>query len=46
MIEAASSGLLVVSTKVGGVPEILPQEMIEFAAARPEGEYLLTMLKL
>ncbi|ORY21988.1 transferase [Naematelia encephala] len=33
IIEAASAGLFVVSTKVGGVPEILPEDMIEFAHA-------------
>ncbi|WWC88843.1 uncharacterized protein L201_003758 [Kwoniella dendrophila CBS 6074] len=36
IIEAASSGLFVVATKVGGVPEILPKDMIEFARADEE----------
>lgn len=31
IIEAACAGLYIVSTKVGGVPEILPHDMIEFA---------------
>jgi phosphatidylinositol N-acetylglucosaminyltransferase subunit A len=31
IVEAASCGLLVVSTKVGGVPEVLPDEMIIYA---------------
>ncbi|EPZ36860.1 Glycosyl transferase, family 1 domain-containing protein [Rozella allomycis CSF55] len=31
IVEAACCGLLVVSTKVGGVPEVLPEEMILFA---------------
>ncbi|KAL0958026.1 hypothetical protein HGRIS_000202 [Hohenbuehelia grisea] len=31
MLEAACAGLYVVSTRVGGVPEILPQDMISFA---------------
>ncbi|CDZ97278.1 glycosyltransferase family 4 protein [Phaffia rhodozyma] len=31
IIEAAATGLLVVSTRVGGVPEILPEDMICFA---------------
>lgn len=31
IVEAASCGLLVVSTKVGGVPEVLPIEMIIFS---------------
>nr|XP_019045831.1 phosphatidylinositol glycan, class A [Kwoniella bestiolae CBS 10118]OCF24761.1 phosphatidylinositol glycan, class A [Kwoniella bestiolae CBS 10118] len=36
IIEAASAGLFVVATKVGGVPEILPEDMIEFARADEE----------
>lgn len=31
ILEAASCGLFVVSTKVGGVPEVLPSSMIKFA---------------
>ncbi|KAJ6616510.1 glycosyltransferase family 4 protein [Mycena sp. CBHHK59/15] len=31
MLEAACAGLYVVSTRVGGVPEILPKDMISFA---------------
>jgi phosphatidylinositol glycan class A protein len=31
LLEAASCGLFVVSTKVGGVPEVLPPSMIRFA---------------
>jgi len=31
LLEAASCGLFVVSTKVGGVPEVLPPSMIVFA---------------
>lgn len=31
MLEAACAGLYVVSTRVGGVPEILPPDMISFA---------------
>ena len=38
IIEAASAGLFVVRTKVGGVPEILPEDMIEFTRADEEGE--------
>merc|ERR1719268_449549 len=30
IVEAASCGLLVVSTKVGGIPEVLPEEYIQF----------------
>ncbi|TPX34832.1 phosphatidylinositol N-acetylglucosaminyltransferase [Synchytrium microbalum] len=33
ILEAASCGLLVVSTRVGGVPEILPEDLILFAQA-------------
>ena len=31
LLEAASCGLFVVTTKVGGVPEVLPPAMIKFA---------------
>eukprot|EP00744_Colponema_vietnamica_P001682 GILI01002761.1.p1 GENE.GILI01002761.1~~GILI01002761.1.p1 ORF type:complete len:502 (+),score=105.46 GILI01002761.1:128-1507(+) len=31
IVEAASCGLMVVSTKVGGVPEVLPRHMIKLA---------------
>jgi phosphatidylinositol glycan class A protein len=34
ILEAACAGLYVMSTRVGGVPEILPQDMISFA--KPE----------
>lgn len=36
ILEAVSSGLFVVSTAVGGVPEILPDHMIRFAQPNPE----------
>lgn len=36
LIEAASCGLFVVSTKVGGVPEVLPPSMIKFASPNVE----------
>ncbi len=39
IIEAAAAGLFVVSTRVGGVPEILPEDMIEFARADEDGVY-------
>lgn len=34
--EAACAGLLVVSTSVGGVPEVLPPDMVELAPCRPD----------
>jgi len=35
ILEAAACGLICVSTNVGGVPEVLPPEMIYHAAATP-----------
>ncbi|KAG7669225.1 hypothetical protein Ndes2526B_g05523 [Nannochloris sp. 'desiccata'] len=37
LVEAAAAGLLVVSTRVGGVPEVLPPEMLVLADPSPEG---------
>ena len=37
ILEAACAGLYVVSTRVGGVPEILPEDMISFAAPEEDG---------
>jgi phosphatidylinositol glycan class A protein len=34
IVEAASCGLLVVSTRVGGVPEVLPDDMMQLAEPR------------
>ncbi|KCV67808.1 phosphatidylinositol glycan, class A [Fonticula alba] len=42
IVEAASCGLSVVSTRVGGVPEVLPRGMIQFA--NPEVEDLIAAL--
>jgi phosphatidylinositol glycan class A protein len=39
LLEAASCGLFVVSTKVGGVPEVLPPSMIKFAEPDVESLY-------
>lgn len=36
ILEAACCGCFVVSTRVGGVPEVLPQRMIRFAEPTPE----------
>lgn len=38
ILEAACAGLYVVSTRVGGVPEILPEDMISFAEPDEDGE--------
>ncbi len=35
IIEAACCGLLCVSTNVGGIPEVLPRDMIFLAPASP-----------
>ncbi|KAG6867767.1 Phosphatidylinositol N-acetylglucosaminyltransferase gpi3 subunit [Termitomyces sp. T159_Od127] len=37
ILEAACAGLYVVSTRVGGVPEILPRDMISFAEPEEDG---------
>jgi Glycosyltransferase len=37
ILEAACAGLYVVSTRVGGVPEILPEDMISFANPEEDG---------
>jgi len=42
IVEAASCGMLVVSTKVGGVPEVLPDHIIRYAA--PTAEALIDAL--
>lgn len=42
LLEAASCGLVVVSTAVGGVPEVLPKSMIHLA--EPTAEALTTQL--
>lgn len=38
ILEAACAGLFVVSTRVGGVPEVLPPALVEFAEPEAEGE--------
>jgi len=37
IVEAAACGLYVVSTSVGGIPEVLPDHMIALAPASPDG---------
>lgn len=39
IVEAACAGLYVVSTRVGGVPEILPEDMISFALPEENGTF-------
>lgn len=39
ILEAACTGLYVVSTRVGGVPEILPKDMISFADPEEAGKH-------
>ncbi|KAJ2992904.1 hypothetical protein HDV02_002754 [Globomyces sp. JEL0801] len=39
IVEAASCGLLVVSTEVGGIPEVLPEHMIFLAQSNTDGIY-------
>jgi len=40
IVEAAASGLKVVSTRVGGVPEVLPPGLITLASPNVGGIYL------
>lgn len=40
IIEAASCGLFVVSTRVGGIPEVLPPEMTRLALPEEDGEHM------
>ncbi|KAK7400538.1 hypothetical protein VNO78_11747 [Psophocarpus tetragonolobus] len=44
VLEAASCGLLTVSTRVGGVPEVLPDDMIVLAEPEP-GDIVLAIQK-
>jgi glycosyltransferase involved in cell wall biosynthesis len=46
ILEAATTGLLVVSTRVGGVPEILPEDMIVFAQPDEDGSSPLSPPRL
>ncbi|GJJ10663.1 hypothetical protein Clacol_004890 [Clathrus columnatus] len=45
ILEAACAGLYVVSTRVGGVPEVLPKDMISFARPEEDGKNRLGFLK-
>ena len=46
ILEAACAGLYVVSTRVGGVPEILPEDMISFAEPEEDGMFYILFLAL
>ncbi|KAJ1339419.1 hypothetical protein BSLG_005985 [Batrachochytrium salamandrivorans] len=46
IVEAASCGLLVVSTKVGGVPEVLPDDMIIFFKSKRKWQVALMVPSL
>ena len=41
IVEAASCGLHVVSTKVGGIPEVLPSEFVSLRDPVPDRKHLL-----
>lgn len=43
LLEAASCGLFVVSTRVGGVPEVLPPSMIKFASSTTVDDLFLAI---
>lgn len=45
ILEAACCGLFIVSTRVGGVPEILPEGMIAFAEPDTEGKQRLFLVE-
>lgn len=46
LVEAAAAGLLVVSTAVGGVPEVLPPNMMVMAEPSPDGILLAVDIAL
>ena len=46
ILEAACACLYVVSTRVGGVPEILPEDMISFANPDEDGNGSLILIML
>lgn len=43
IVEAASCGLFVVTTKVGGIPEVLPNHMMHFAEPDEDSLVLVTL---
>ncbi|EJU05445.1 UDP-Glycosyltransferase/glycogen phosphorylase [Dacryopinax primogenitus] len=43
ILEAASCGLFIVSTRVGGVPEVLPADLVEFA--NPDSDDVIRALE-
>lgn len=46
ILEAACAGLYVVSTRVGGIPEILPEDMISFANPDEDGDLFVYCIRL
>lgn len=46
ILEAALSGLIVVSTKVGGVPEVLPVHLMEVSEPKAKGKHHFNHLDL
>jgi phosphatidylinositol glycan class A protein len=46
IVEAASCGLIVVSTKVGGVPEVLPSHLIRLCAPHPDGASFILSISI
>ncbi|GBG25940.1 Phosphatidylinositol N-acetylglucosaminyltransferase gpi3 subunit [Hondaea fermentalgiana] len=44
ILEAACCGLLVISTRVGGIPEVLPPDMITFAS-EPSAQALVACIE-
>lgn len=46
ILEAACAGLYVVSTRVGGVPEILPEDMVSFAEPEEDGTFNIVPFSL